>query len=230
MESRNEAIYRELETDIVNLKLRPGDMLSEHSLCDRFQVSRTPIRSVLQRLQGAGLVEIIPRKGTCVTRIRYHIVNQIIYLRIAVESAVIRDFVDICKPKDLIRVHHFLGLMEEELKSYQSGNPPDPVYFYATDKAMHEVWYRVTQKAYLWEYIYSAKADYHRFCMLDMQGGYSYGGVSEEHRALVRAIEEKEKDSIEDLVRNHFERGVRRIGERVYTDLREYFDPQSLEI
>lgn len=227
-ESRNEAIYRELEADIVNLDLHPGDMLSENSLCDRFQVSRTPIRSVLQRLQSEGLVEITPRKGTCVTRIRYNIVSQIIYLRIAVESAIIRDFIGIYEPQDLIKVHHYLDLMEEGLRRYQEGTPPDPVYFYAADKAMHEIWYRVTQKAYLWEYIYSAKADYHRFCMLDMRGAYNYAGVAEEHRALVRAIEEKDKDSIEGLVRNHFERGVRRLGTRVYTDLKDYFDPDSL--
>lgn len=228
MENRNEMIYRELETDIMNLDIRPGDMLSENSLCDRFQVSRTPIRSILQRLQGERLVEIIPHRGTCVTRIRYNIVSQIIYLRVAVESAIIRDFIGIYKPQDLIQVHHYLALMEGELNSRRAGNPPDPFYFYAADRAMHEIWYRVTQKTYLWEYIYSAKADYHRFCMLDMQGGANYAGVSEEHQAMVRAIEERDEGAVEGVVRTHFEGGVRRLGTRVYTDLKDYFDPDSL--
>lgn len=229
MESRNESIYRELEEDIMNLRIHPGEMLSEHSLCERFQVSRTPIRSVLQRLQSEGLVEIIPRKGTCVTRIRYHIVNQIIYLRVAVESSILRDFVGICGPQDLVQVHHYLSLMEAERDSRRAGSPPDPFYFYAADKAMHSTWYRATKKDYLWEYIYTAKADYHRFCMLDMQGGANYEGVSQEHRALVQAVEEKNLGAIEGVVRTHFEGGVRRLGERVYTDLKDYFDPDSLK-
>ena len=229
MESRNESIYRELEEDIMNLRIHPGEMLSEHSLCERFQVSRTPIRSVLQRLQSEGLVEIIPRKGTCVTRIRYHIVNQIIYLRVAVESSILRDFVGICGPQDLVQVHHYLSLMEAERDSRRAGGPPDPFYFYAADKAMHSTWYRATKKDYLWEYIYTAKADYHRFCMLDMQGGANYEGVSQEHRALVQAVEEKNVGAIEGVVRTHFEGGVRRLGARVYTDLKDYFDPDSLK-
>lgn len=230
MESKTERIYRALEKDIMNINIHPGDMLSENSLCERFQVSRTPIRSVLQRLQGDGLVEIIPRRGTCVTRIRYNIVNQIIYLRIAVESAILRDFVSICGPQDLVQIHHYLSLMEEELNNRRAGNPPDPFYFYAADKAMHETWYRATQKTYLWEYIYSAKADYHRFCMLDMQNGANYEGVSQEHRALVQAVEEKNAAAIERVVRAHFEGGVRRLGDRVYTDLNDYFDADSLKI
>lgn len=229
MESRTETIYQELEKDLVNLRLRPGDMLSENQLCERFQVSRTPIRSVLQRLQEVGLLEIIPRTGTCVTRIRYHIVNQIIYQRVATESAIIRDFVGLCGTQELVQLRHYLSLMEGEVKGRRAGKTPDPLYFYAADKSMHEVWYRTTGKNYLWEYINSAKADYLRFCMLDMQGGKNYEGVFEEHCALVRAVEQGDLEAIEPVVRRHFEGGVRRLGTRVYTDLRDYFDPDSLE-
>ena len=43
-------IYRQLEQEIVGLYILPGETLSENQLCSRFGVSRTPIRSVLQRL------------------------------------------------------------------------------------------------------------------------------------------------------------------------------------
>ena len=73
-------IYGILEDEIVSLKIRPGDVISENTLCKRFGVSRTPIRSVLQRLQQNRFVDIIPHKGTIVTAINLDIVNQIIYL------------------------------------------------------------------------------------------------------------------------------------------------------
>ena len=44
-------IYRQLEQEIVGLYILPGETLSENQLCSRFGVSRTPIRSVLQRLE-----------------------------------------------------------------------------------------------------------------------------------------------------------------------------------
>ena len=43
-------IYKTLEGEIIELKILPGEVLSENQLCKRFGVSRTPIRSVLQRL------------------------------------------------------------------------------------------------------------------------------------------------------------------------------------
>ena len=58
----NDDIYQILESEIVSLKTAPGDALSENSLCQRFHVSRTPIRSVLQRLEQNRFVDIIPYK------------------------------------------------------------------------------------------------------------------------------------------------------------------------
>ena len=62
-------IYRILENEIAQLKILPGETLSENTLCRRFHISRTPIRSVLQRLQQNGFVQIVPCKGTIVTSI-----------------------------------------------------------------------------------------------------------------------------------------------------------------
>lgn len=44
-------LYHILEDEICTLKILPGEALSENQLCKRFGVSRTPIRSVLQRLE-----------------------------------------------------------------------------------------------------------------------------------------------------------------------------------
>ena len=88
-----EEIYKILENEIVRLEIKPGQSLSENTLCRRFLVSRTPIRSALQRLEQNRFVRIIPCKGTIVTPINLHIANQLIYQRIAVESMVFRDFV-----------------------------------------------------------------------------------------------------------------------------------------
>ena len=62
-------LYHILEDEICALKILPGEALSENQLCKRFGVSRTPIRSVLQRLEQNRFVQIIPCKGTIVTAI-----------------------------------------------------------------------------------------------------------------------------------------------------------------
>lgn len=51
-----ESIFQELRDDILHARLRPGDMLREVALSERFGVSRTPVRDALGRLEEAGLV------------------------------------------------------------------------------------------------------------------------------------------------------------------------------
>jgi DNA-binding GntR family transcriptional regulator len=62
-----EQAYRQLEEQIVTLRLKPGEFLSEHALSANLSIGRTPIREALQRLAREGLVTILPRKGILVS-------------------------------------------------------------------------------------------------------------------------------------------------------------------
>jgi DNA-binding GntR family transcriptional regulator len=62
-----EQAYRQLEEQIVTLRLKPGEFLSEHVLAANLSIGRTPIREALQRLAREGLVTILPRKGILVS-------------------------------------------------------------------------------------------------------------------------------------------------------------------
>ena len=67
VESLTEQAYRQIEEQIVTLRLKPGDVLSEQMLSATFGIGRTPIREALQRLAHEGLVIILPRKGILVS-------------------------------------------------------------------------------------------------------------------------------------------------------------------
>jgi len=66
-ETLTEQAYRQLEEQIVTLRLEPGEFLSEYALAASLQIGRTPIREALQRLAREGLVTILPRKGILVS-------------------------------------------------------------------------------------------------------------------------------------------------------------------
>ena len=53
-------IFQTLYQQIMLLELKPGSTLRENALCEQFGVSRTPVRSVLQELRIAGLIEVTP--------------------------------------------------------------------------------------------------------------------------------------------------------------------------
>jgi DNA-binding GntR family transcriptional regulator len=68
-ETLTERAYRAIEEEIVTLRLKPGDILSEQMLSVACKIGRTPIREALQRLAREGLVMILPRKGILVSDI-----------------------------------------------------------------------------------------------------------------------------------------------------------------
>ncbi len=63
---RADSILEELEHAIVVGEFVDGDRLDEMKLCERFGVSRTPLREVFQKLAAAGLLDLIPRRGAFV--------------------------------------------------------------------------------------------------------------------------------------------------------------------
>lgn len=58
-----EIVYQKLRDALVDHQFAPGEPLREVALCARFEVSKTPIREALLRLDHDGLVEIIPYRG-----------------------------------------------------------------------------------------------------------------------------------------------------------------------
>jgi DNA-binding GntR family transcriptional regulator len=75
-----EQAYRLIEEQIVTLRLKPGEVLSEQTLSATFKIGRTPIREALQRLAREGLITILPRKGILVSDINPR--NQLLVLEV----------------------------------------------------------------------------------------------------------------------------------------------------
>ncbi|MGM0876927.1 MAG: GntR family transcriptional regulator [Bacillota bacterium] len=65
--SIREHVYRFLKEMILNGEYKPGDRLIERELADKLNISRTPIREALFRLESQGFVKTVPRKGVVVS-------------------------------------------------------------------------------------------------------------------------------------------------------------------
>ena len=65
--TKKSACYEEIKTRILTLVYAPGAALDETQLSAEFDVSRTPLREVLQRLAGEGYVTITQNRGAVVS-------------------------------------------------------------------------------------------------------------------------------------------------------------------
>lgn len=87
-QERLDRIYNEIRDRICLLQYAPGERLSEDELAEDFDVSRTPIRSVLNRLEVEGLVQSRHGVGTFVTDVDFKSLEEVFKFRMALAEQI----------------------------------------------------------------------------------------------------------------------------------------------
>src|SRR4051794_39686023 len=81
-----ESLYELLKKDIIECRLRPGEMVQESFVRERYQIGHTPFREACQRLEAESLLQIIPRRGYFVPSFSNKDIRDLFELRTAVEA------------------------------------------------------------------------------------------------------------------------------------------------
>lgn len=99
--SRHE-IHAELRERIILLDLPPGSRLREEDLAERFGVSRTPIRQVLDRLEFEGLVEQGDGRGARVSTLDLKELRDIWAIRLRI-AEIVKEFIRLPKDEEILQ-------------------------------------------------------------------------------------------------------------------------------
>ena len=81
-----EVAYKALKKDITEKILIPGQKIIVRELYERYGISETPIKQALNRLITEGLVESIPRKGMKVRDIKWEDIEELLDIRMMIET------------------------------------------------------------------------------------------------------------------------------------------------
>ncbi len=84
-----EQVYGRLKEDIFEFRLLPGDHFTETEMAAHYEVSRTPMRDALYRLQREGFLEVGFRRGWKVRNLDFAYFDDLYDLRIVLEIAAI---------------------------------------------------------------------------------------------------------------------------------------------
>ncbi len=64
--SLNKNLSHQIKNDILDERFKRGQKLTEQEICEKYNVSRTPVREAFFQLESEGLIEIIPNRGAFV--------------------------------------------------------------------------------------------------------------------------------------------------------------------
>ncbi|MGH6763952.1 MAG: GntR family transcriptional regulator [Phyllobacterium sp.] len=182
-------IYLELRDDIVSLRRKPLELLSEKELAAQFDVSRTPIREAILRLSDDGLVDIFPQSGTFVARIPRRALYEAILIRKALEETTVRLATEKATPPDLQLLEQNLA----DLSRYEKeGNHPA---FHDTDTAFHHHISKIAGFPGIWTTVQHVKVQLDRYRMLTLPQEGRLARVVEEHGTIFEHIRAGNRDA-----------------------------------
>jgi len=85
-----EAVITVLRKALHSGTLKPGDPINEAELARQLGISRAPVREATRILEQQGLLEIVPRKGVCVTDLSAEDLKEVFTLRAVLEGLAVR--------------------------------------------------------------------------------------------------------------------------------------------
>jgi DNA-binding GntR family transcriptional regulator len=210
--TKADEVARTLEDEIVSGAIPPGQVLRQEHVCERFNVSRTPVREALQRLEALGLVTALPNRGARVRSISSAELREAFLIRAELEALATAHAAPRMTPTDLARLdtaeEQFAALTLDLRAQMRAGDLRTSslvVGWMAANHAFHDVIYSVAglprveqlaksaRRTFIGEHVWSARGELDElFVKNEMQ-----------HRAIREALAAGSSDGARTLAREH---------------------------
>ncbi|AFR02235.1 GntR family transcriptional regulator [Pectobacterium brasiliense] len=195
----NQQIYRVLRKDIVECNIPPGKLLSEKEISVRFDVSRQPVREAFIKLAEAGLVQIMPQRGTFVMKISEQRVADARFIRQALECAIARRAAEMVTEEQLLTLEHNLRRQELAAQNDQVRE------FLSLDDSFHQLLTQIANCPLAWETIESIKATMDRVRFLSLSQVSPPPSLIQQHYLIFSALKARDPDAAEKAIREHLQ-------------------------
>jgi DNA-binding GntR family transcriptional regulator len=204
VKSSKSSLYDDLKQQILTMELEPDADLDEMILCERYGLSRTPVREIFRRLAGEGYIDIRDNKGARVIPMNYStlrnffLVAPMVYAaigRLAVQNFTARQLSSLRDTQELFRA------------ATVSGDAPAMVL---ENNRFHEIMGEMSQNVYLRPSLGRLLIDHarigHTFFRprnADMRERLQL--AVKHHDGFIAAIDAHDEDTVVDLVFEHWE-------------------------
>jgi DNA-binding GntR family transcriptional regulator len=201
-----ETIYDQLRADILQLRLPPGTEIREAELAARFEVSKSPVRDALMRLEREALVITSPRQGYRVAPVSLADVQDMFHLRAALERACMERIVRQASSEQLATLDPF---RRYEADDWAGG-------FIEYNRAFHGTLADLAANVRMRDQLGDLIDQMERVVLMSVnkvrQGSGNTQSLVDEHCRMIDALQERQVRRAERLAEQH----ITLAGKRVY--------------
>lgn len=197
--------YDRIRYAIFNFLLLPGDRFTEQQLCDRLNVSRTPIRQALFRLQQEGHVEVLFRNGWRVLPLDFKLFDALYDFRILIETEAAERLCEGRIAGDLAASQAVLDQLAKIWLVPKSKRLYDAPQVSSLDEAFHCAIVQATGNPVIQSTHQEITERIRVIRKLDFTREPRIDTTYDEHAQILRAILNKRADEARRLIRAHIE-------------------------
>lgn len=187
--------YNKVREMIMSKKLVPGQKIVQDRLAEELGISRTPLRSALQMLEGEGLIVSLPRKGVIVKEYGDKEILEIYDCRMALEGTAIRLYTERASSEEIENLRKlFLPFSEGKI---------DASAYQNADAKFHDTIMRDCGNSILNKLFHQGNL----LVSMDMIGLLRLPNETlSEHMEIINAIEKRDADLAESLAKIHLDK------------------------
>ncbi|MBS4224212.1 GntR family transcriptional regulator [Lederbergia citrea] len=115
VKTTKEIVYDEIKNAIFNGNIKRDQIITETILAQSLNTSRTPVREAVGDLLKDGLLVSVPRKGLKVREITPSEKDQIIFLRISIETEGLKKVIPFITPNQIQLLREIIELQREAM-------------------------------------------------------------------------------------------------------------------
>ncbi len=199
--SLNQITYNEFKKDIMTLALRPGEQVSAMKVAERYNVSRTPAREALVKLEAEGLIDIHPQSKSVISKIDVKRAKQEWFIRKTLELGMVDALFDRVMPDDITKMRFISNKMKDIAKSTDAR---ERAYEYLQcDLDFHSMTYIAADQELAADVIGTTMAHYNRIRILADLESFNKERTVNTHEQMLRYLETGEKESYRTLLARH---------------------------
>lgn len=198
--SAKKRAFAQIQEWIIDGTLQPKEKLNDAELAQALGVSRTPIREALQLLNVQGLVEMFPGVGTQVTSVKKEDITKILPPLGALQALAAELATPLITPETIGRLRE---INTEFAHAIKKGD------FYSAlkqDEKFHTIIVENAQNPYLANSVSNLQA--HVLRLYFHQSIILTGTSIEEHEAIIKAFENRDKETASKIARTNWLRAI----------------------
>jgi DNA-binding GntR family transcriptional regulator len=197
--SLTDAVAMRIQQEILSGRIPPGERMRLRSLEQQFGVSHIPIREALRRLEGIGLVEILPQRGAIAARLAYDEFTNVYDLRKIIEPEIAARATERIGPGRLEAIKEALDKLNAEPEGSRSPN------FDELHRRFHWLIYEPGSTPVVERVVKQLWQTSDRYVRLSLTQGLTASKAQRQHQRLYEAIRKGDPEMMRRELTAHLE-------------------------